>query len=94
MKMPMINECSMMDCAYNTEKKCHALAITVGGPEPLCDTYMKTARKGGDMDSIAGVGACKVSTCVYNFSLECSSENIRVGSHGDHAQCDTFRERA
>ncbi len=93
MKMPMISQCSMEDCAYNNDRKCHALAITVGGSAPLCDTFLKSPQKGGDTDSVAGVGACKVSSCVYNSSLECSSENIQVGNHGDHAECDTFQER-
>lgn len=93
MKMPMIKQCSMLDCAYNMDAKCHTMAITVGGPAPLCDTYLKSAKKGGDREVMAGVGACKVSTCVHNSSLECISDNIQIGNHADHAECDTFRER-
>ena len=93
MKMPMINECSMADCAYNSEMKCHALAITVGGPAPLCDTYLQSTQKGGDGDLIGGVGACKVGNCMHNTALECSAANIQIGMHAGHAECDTFSER-
>ena len=92
MKMPMINECSMSDCAYNSDMNCHALAITVGGPSPLCDTYLKSDQKGGDGDSVGAIGACKVGNCMYNTALECSSDNVKIGMHADHAECDTFRE--
>jgi len=93
MKMPMINQCGMMECAYNSEKNCHALAITVGGSNPFCDTYMDEAQKGGDIESIGGVGACKVMNCIHNSSLECIADNIQVGSHAGKAECNTFQER-
>jgi len=90
MKMPMILDCKMIECAYNTKQKCHAMAITVGGPAPLCDTFLKRGQKGGVPDMNGGVGACKVDNCKFNQALECSAEAIHVGSHGDHAECDTF----
>lgn len=93
MKMPMIIDCNMTECAYNTQKRCHAMAITVGGPEPLCDTFLKRGQKGGVPDMTGGVGACKVTSCSFNQSLECSADAIRVGVHGDHAECDTFAPR-
>ncbi|MDF1577770.1 MAG: DUF1540 domain-containing protein [Desulfurivibrionaceae bacterium] len=54
---------------------------------------MDNAQKGGDLDSVGGVGACKVTACAYNSSLECSAENIQVGNHAGQAECDTFQER-
>ncbi len=40
-KMPKVSECSVDSCAYNTQKSCHAIAITVGDPggDPACDTF-------------------------------------------------------
>jgi hypothetical protein len=90
MKMPMINACSITECAYNMEKRCHALAVTIGDNFPRCDTFMKRDSKGGDMDAIGGVGACKVEKCKYNMNLECSAESINVSMHSGQAECATF----
>lgn len=69
MTMPNVMDCNETDCAYNLKKKCHALAITVGGEEecPMCDTEIKAAKKGGVTDAIGGVGACKVDDCLHKF---------------------------
>jgi Domain of Unknown Function (DUF1540) len=95
MHMPKIDSCEVSDCSYNKKKQCHALAITVGGPEACapCDTYMHAARKGGDADSIGGVGACKVDSCSFNSSFECSASGIKVELHQGHADCATFKHR-
>lgn len=90
MKMPMIIACTITECAYNMEKRCHALAITVGGSTPICDTFLKRAGKGGDQDSIGGVGACKVTSCKFNLKLECSASGISVSMHSGQAECATF----
>jgi len=90
MRMPKVIDCMMADCAYNRDDCCHALAITVGGPEPMCDTFMQGAHKGGDENSTACVGACKVKGCRYNMSLECAAEGIRVMPSKAHPQCTTF----
>lgn len=90
MKMPMIIDCKMTECAYNANKKCHAMAITVGGPEPMCDTFLKRTKKGGVPDMNGSVGACKVANCNFNQSLVCSAEAIHIGVHDNHAECDTF----
>src|SRR5689334_12023902 len=73
-QMTRITECEVTDCAYNKHKSCHTLAITIGGPEicPQCDTYVTSDQAAGILDMKAGVGACKVSTCTFNESLECS----------------------
>jgi hypothetical protein len=89
-KMPVVSECAIAECAYNSNKSCHAIAITIGdGNRPMCDTFFKSSRH-GELNSIAGVGACKVFICRHNNSLECSMESIRVGSEQDHGKCMTF----
>lgn len=94
MEMPKVLECLMDECAYNKEKKCHAMAITVGGGMcPLCDTFMKTVKKGGVADMIGTVGACKVENCQLNTSLECNAGGIRVVLHNQHAECATFKAK-
>ena len=90
MTMPKIFDCEMTDCVYNTDNECHTIAITVGDQSPICDTCMKGSKKGGIMDMTAGVGACKVESCMFNQSLECSVEGIHIRQHSGHAECDTF----
>lgn len=91
-EMPKVRECSVNACAYNTEKNCHALAITVGDDTcPACDTFTQYMNKGGILDTTGMVGACKVTDCVYNTALECSAPNIKVGWHQTHAECTTYK---
>jgi hypothetical protein len=72
-------------------RQCHALAITVGdGEEPRCDTFMESGTKGGDESAVGKVGACKVSVCKHNESLECSAGQIEVGIKARTACCITF----
>ena len=95
MKMSPVRECGATDCAYNENKICHALAITVGGPTgiPYCDTYTSSDEQGGDSDASAGVGACKVSSCVYNDRLECNASKIDVGFQQNKVACLTFERK-
>lgn len=89
-KMPGVSECAIEECAYNKKKTCHAIAITVGdGLHPLCDTFFKSALRGGAKET-AGVGACKVSSCRHNKELECNASGIQVGSMKNMANCLTF----
>lgn len=94
-EMARITECDVTDCAYNKHNSCHTMAITVGGPEdcPHCDTYVVSAHTGGIPDMKAGVGACKVSSCSHNDSLECNAGMIKVGWHQNHPDCKTFHAR-
>lgn len=93
-EMPKVLECMMEDCAYNIQKQCHAMAITVGeGMCPLCDTAIKAVNKGGVRDITGAVGACKVVNCQFNDSLECGASGIRVTLHERHAECGTFKAR-
>ena len=92
--MARISSCAVSECAYNTDQKCHAKAITVGdGVHAMCDTYFKTSMFGGAKDQIADVGACKVSACRYNEDLECQSKSIQVNYHEGHPDCITFAKR-
>ncbi len=59
---------------------------------PQCDTYCDAGIKGGEA-SMADVGACKVSECRYNQSLECKASGIVVGPAQDEADCLTFERR-
>ncbi|MBE0599588.1 MAG: DUF1540 domain-containing protein [Desulfuromonadales bacterium] len=95
MQMPKVSECSVSSCAYNDNKACHALAITVGeDPDtPICDTFFESDTPGGDKSATAGVGACKAAECEYNADLECTAPNIEVGMQGNEADCLTFNSR-
>lgn len=95
MDMPKVTQCDVIQCAYNKDKNCHAIAITIGhGSHPHCDTFCEMgSSKGGDMTAIAGVGACKVAECRYNEALECHASGIRVGHLIDEIDCQTFSPR-
>lgn len=94
MQMPKVRECGVSDCAYNTHKQCHALAITVGdGMVPHCDTYCNMSPKGGDKSATASVGACKVPSCSHNKSLECQASEICVGYMHNDVECMTFDKK-
>ncbi len=93
MDMPKVQQCQVEQCAYNHNKTCHAMAITIGnGSHPHCDTYFTSGTKGGESRS-AGVGACKTSTCKFNKSFECHASKIQVGAQTDEADCLTFTAR-
>ncbi|WP_239077545.1 DUF1540 domain-containing protein [Geobacter sp. SVR] len=93
--MPTISACEVTDCAYNANRQCHTMAVTVGGPETCarCDTYLHASPKGGVSDMTGGVGACKVKDCSFNSSFECSAPSIKVSQHQGHADCTTFKLR-
>lgn len=93
MSMPRIIDCNMSNCSYNDNMECHAMAITIGKSDHMCDTFMEGERKGGVKDMRGRVGACKNEMCKFNESLECASMEIHVGQHTDHAECDTFQGR-
>ena len=89
MDMCKIMECDISDCAYNRDQECHAMAITVGDNDPVCDTYMQSAQKGG-ADTTGCVGACKITRCEFNESLECTAGSIQVGRHSNSPECLTY----
>jgi len=89
-KMPVVSECVIAECAYNANKSCHAIAITIGdGDRPMCDTFFKSPKHGG-IKATAGVGACKVSACCHNTDFECGADSIQVGNEKNLGKCMTF----
>jgi hypothetical protein len=91
-EMPKIKQCEATDCSYNRDRMCHAAAITVGANHPYCDTYNKSAGKGG-INELGEVGACRVENCTFNKNLECSANSINVGLHDGHPDCFTFKPK-
>lgn len=91
--MPKILSCSVNDCAYNKNDKCHTPGITVGSTHPSCDTFFKAKSKGGSEELTGGVGACRVQDCGFNRALECSAPGISVAQHSGHGDCRTFKAR-
>ncbi len=92
--MPKILSCTVNECAYNINNECHTLAITVGdGEHAACDTFYRAKVKGGAMDLIGGVGACKASACKFNKAFECTAPGINVARHSEHADCKTYAAR-
>jgi hypothetical protein len=90
--MPMVQRCSVDECAYNHDSCCHAKAITIGdGVHPGCDTFLSGSTGHTRASIMAGVGACKVSDCEYNDDLECSADSIEVAITGDTAECMTCK---
>jgi hypothetical protein len=94
-EMPKVKICDTTDCVYNTDRKCHALAITVSsGSNPECQTYMAGDYKSGDPKVIGGVGACHAESCEYNRDLMCHASSIDVGERmEEEAACLTFEVR-
>lgn len=92
--MPSVNQCDADQCAYNSDNQCHAMAITIGDENnPLCDTAFKYSTKGGVPELAGSVGACKVTSCKLNRSLECSSKGIEVKMHSNNPACNTFQTK-
>ena len=89
MGMPQVAKCDVENCFYNTDLKCHAPAINVGGDHPNCDTFIPMGKHIARSETSA-VGACHVSKCKFNADLTCSAQNITVAHHTDHADCATF----
>lgn len=92
--MPRIQLCDVTECAYNIDKNCHAVAITVGNAQAArCDTFYKHS-KGGIRTLTGGVGACKMDSCKFNTDLECfADQGIKVATNGGEAVCKTFSPR-
>jgi len=94
MEMPIVSECDVTDCSYNRDGMCHAMAITIGDSiNPMCDTYCTSSSMGLDTSCLAGVGACKTTSCMHNTGLECSASEICVGFNNDEIDCLTFESR-
>lgn len=91
MEMPVVSQCEVERCAYNRDRTCHAMAITVGDTRHArCDTYFSASAKGGDPDVVGRVGACKVSDCRHNVQFECQAPGIDIGYVEGSADCLTY----
>jgi hypothetical protein len=92
--LPEVSACEATKCAYNTNNRCHAPAITIGDTlHPVCDTFLADSRHVASR-SPAGVGACKVSACVHNRDRTCHAGSIDVALHGDVPDCTTYEARS
>jgi len=97
--MAKVTKCDVNDCVYNNNNACHTLGITVGdgcspeGSSSKCDTFCGSTMEGGNAANIAGVGACKVMSCIHNTMLECMSPGINVGYREQTPYCLTFRAK-
>ncbi len=92
MDMSQVRQCSMESCAYNANRVCHTLAITVGA-HAECNTYVHGSISGGFKEAMGGVGSCLAAECKFNERLECQAPDIEVSSHGIHADCETFEKK-
>lgn len=90
--MPLVDTCTVSECGYNHDDKCHARAITIGdGMHPGCDTSFLGAPTRTHAETQAGVGACKVIGCAFNNDLECSADKITVSIKDAGIQCMTYQ---
>ena len=88
----IVNQCTATECAYNDDRQCRALAITVGEPTAAtCGTYTPHQAKGGYQMTVANVGACKASNCVHNSDLTCQASAVTVGMANGSVGCLTFQ---
>ncbi len=93
-QMPVVSECAATECAYNFNKNCQARAITVGdGTHPGCDTFFMGSGKAKGSGQIAGIGACKISSCKFNEGFECMTESISVCHVQNKVSCTTYSAR-
>jgi hypothetical protein len=93
-ELPAVGECSVAECAYNTDNRCHARAITIGdGITPNCDTLFCGSGHIHATNVQAGVGACKVGSCGFNNDLECTAGSITVGLVDENVECLTYMMR-
>ncbi len=94
LEMPPVTKCMASECAYNVDRNCHARAITIGdATRPGCDTFLKGSAHIRKAQQIAGIGACKTSSCKFNDDLECMADNVQVGMIQSEANCTTFSMR-
>jgi hypothetical protein len=94
-EMPVVSECLVTACAYNTGNSCHARAITVGDTaiHPGCDTFLDSAPHSKAKQRNAGVGACKATACRHNDDYECMTDQISVGYASNSVCCLTYQNR-
>jgi hypothetical protein len=92
-EIPQVKQCKATDCAYNRDKACHALAITIGQSDnPICNTYLVSDTH-TTTEQIGGVGSCKVSSCFHNADFECHADGIQVDHASSEVVCKTYKRR-
>jgi hypothetical protein len=93
MEMPRIASCNMNSCSFNSDNKCHTMAINVGSHAD-CKAFNRSDNKEGFDNAIGGIGACLDPDCKFNDHLECSANNVNIGMHNGEADCETFEKRS
>jgi hypothetical protein len=89
-----VSACDATNCTYNTNRRCHAPAITIGDDAlPVCVTFLPDEQHFTPRP-LAGVGACKISACVYNRDRSCHAGAIDVTLKESSPICITFTPRA
>ena len=94
MAVSKVRKCGITGCVYNVDNTCLAGAITVSDENcPRCDTFIGFSGSSNFQESgqIAEVGACKVSSCVYNSCMNCQAVEIVVDRREDEPRCVTFQ---
>lgn len=92
--LPAVASCTVEGCAFNTQKKCHAKAVTIGNSgNPSCDTFHPSSHHTGNVRMLAGVGACKTEDCTNNENFECTAAEIHVGTNRGHNVCLSYQRR-
>ena len=103
--MPVL-DCTVVSCAYNSEKKCSKGDIEVGGSqakvtsETCCSSFRQ--RGAGASNSMGAPKErasvkCEAEKCVYNEACKCCAD--KVGIIGANAcdchetECATFKAR-
>ena len=84
--------CKVVECSYNERECCFAPDIQVGDSHPTCDTF--TTGGASTVQQESHVGGCKVMQCAFNGDQECQAPGITVAYHSNHADCETYRQRA
>lgn len=96
MNMTPVSNCGATSCSFNQDSQCHAIAITIAIAEASkaeCNTYADLSLKGGSREIIAGVGACKVTSCRNNKNLECSAPAIQIDRKDGKVLCLTYQAK-
>lgn len=90
-----VSACEALNCTYNTNRRCHAPAITVGSTIgsavhlPVCVSFLPDDQHFVPLP-VAGVGACRVLACAHNCERSCHAGAIKVAVIGDEPTCATF----
>lgn len=101
-------DCTVVNCAYNTNKMCKRENITVGGheaskpSETVCKSfYPKGTNTVNNVSSFQPEKetnvACDAITCRYNYNKKCAADQIAIA--GIHAmtngetECGTFQSK-